>query len=70
MPFRLFERLVDPVAAPGTRAARLFGTPVPDARRRGRSPASIGTSSPRRRRCSPRCSSPGWPWRCSTPPSR
>ncbi|GGC60255.1 ABC transporter ATP-binding protein/permease [Siccirubricoccus deserti] len=31
MPFRLFERLVDPVAAPGTRAARLFGTPVPDA---------------------------------------
>jgi ATP-binding cassette subfamily B multidrug efflux pump len=31
MPFRLFERLVDPVAAPGTRASRLFGTPVPDA---------------------------------------
>jgi ATP-binding cassette subfamily B multidrug efflux pump len=31
MPFRIFERLIDPVAAPGTRAARLFGTPVPEA---------------------------------------
>jgi ATP-binding cassette subfamily B multidrug efflux pump len=31
MPFRLFERLIDPVAAPGTHASRLFGTPVPEA---------------------------------------
>ena len=29
MPFRFFEGLVDPVAAPGTKASRLFGTPVP-----------------------------------------
>ena len=29
MPFRIFERLVDPVAAPGTHASRLFGTEVP-----------------------------------------
>jgi ATP-binding cassette subfamily B multidrug efflux pump len=30
MLFRFFERLLDPVAAPGTRAARLFGTEVPE----------------------------------------
>ncbi len=30
MLFRFFERLVDPVAAPGTHAARLFGTEVPE----------------------------------------
>jgi ATP-binding cassette subfamily B multidrug efflux pump len=28
-PFRLFERLLDPVAPPGSRAARVLGTPVP-----------------------------------------
>ncbi|MBV1797249.1 ABC transporter ATP-binding protein [Siccirubricoccus sp. G192] len=31
MPFRLFERLLDPVAAPGEPAARLLGSPVPQA---------------------------------------
>ena len=29
MPLRFFEHFVDPVAPPGQRAARLFGTPVP-----------------------------------------
>src|SRR5918993_4408773 len=31
MPFRLFESLIDPVARPGERAARLLGSPVPAA---------------------------------------
>jgi ATP-binding cassette, subfamily B, multidrug efflux pump len=31
MPFRLFESLIDPVARPGERAARLLGSPVPEA---------------------------------------
>jgi ATP-binding cassette subfamily B multidrug efflux pump len=31
MPFRLFERLVDPVAPPGEAASRLLGAPVPAA---------------------------------------
>src|SRR3954469_17816137 len=30
-PFRLFERLIDPVAPPGAPAGRLLGTPVPEA---------------------------------------
>src|SRR5918912_1220279 len=31
MPFRLFERLIDPVAPPGAAAGRVLGTPVPEA---------------------------------------
>jgi len=30
LPFRLFERAIDPVAPPGTPAARMVGVPVPD----------------------------------------
>ena len=30
MPFRFFERLVDPVAPPGSPAARILGTAVPE----------------------------------------
>ncbi|WP_431280657.1 ABC transporter ATP-binding protein [Humitalea sp. 24SJ18S-53] len=30
MPLRWFEHFIDPVARPGVRAARAFGTPVPD----------------------------------------
>src|SRR6478735_2084631 len=29
-PFRLFERLIDPVAPPGEAAGRLLGSPVPE----------------------------------------
>jgi len=29
MPFRFFERFIDPVAPPGARASRILGTPVP-----------------------------------------